>query len=46
MEEAAKAVEPEKVEDASPQPLKVAGSNPEIVPDHTTDDLKIILGRV
>ncbi len=45
MEEAAKAIEPEKVEETTGQPLKVAGSSPEIVPDHTTDDLKIILGE-
>src|SRR5687767_15943029 len=45
MEEAAKAIESEKVEETSSQPLNVAGSSPEIVPDHTTDDLKIVLGE-
>ena len=25
-------------------PINVTGSNPEIVPDHTTDDLKIVMG--
>src|SRR5918994_1121694 len=45
MEEAAKAIGPEKPEETTAQPLKVAGSTPEIVPDHTTDDLKIILGE-
>src|ERR687897_3797523 len=45
MEEAAKAIEPEKAEETTGQQLKVAGSSPEIVPNHTTDDLKIILGE-
>jgi segregation and condensation protein A len=26
-------------------PINVAGSSPEIVPDHTTDDLKIVMGE-
>ena len=29
----------------APPPLKVAGAIPEIIPDQTTDDLKIILGE-
>ena len=45
MEETAKALEVDKTEEATPQTLNVAGSTPEIVTDHTTDDLKIILGE-
>ena len=45
MEESAKALEPNTSDDSSPQTLKVAGSTPEIVSDHITDDLKIILGE-
>jgi len=44
MDEPLRATEPAAVEDAAPATLKVAGSLPEIVPDHTTDDLKIVMG--
>src|SRR5918994_7848370 len=43
MEETAKALEPAVSEES--QPLKVAGSTPEIVADNTTDDLKIVMGE-
>ena len=31
--------------DEPPGPINVAGSSPEIVSDHTTDDLKIVMGE-
>ena len=43
MEETAKALDPAVSEES--QPLKVAGSSPEIVADNTTDDLKIVMGE-
>ncbi|HYN26162.1 MAG TPA: segregation/condensation protein A [Pyrinomonadaceae bacterium] len=44
MDETLKATEPAAVEDAAPATLKVAGSLPEIVPDQTSDELKIVMG--
>ena len=32
------------VTEETPGPINVTGSTPEIVPDHTTDDLKIVMG--
>ena len=31
--------------EAAPATINVAGAKPEIVPDHVTDDLKIVLGE-
>jgi segregation and condensation protein A len=44
MEETPEITGPANAKDATPATLNVAGSMPEIVPDNTTDDLKIIMG--
>src|SRR6266498_505474 len=44
MEETPETTGPANAKDATPATLNVTGSMPEIVPDNTTDDLKIIMG--
>ena len=43
MDETAKSAT-ERTPETTPSPINVRGATPEIVPDHTTDDLKIVLG--
>lgn len=45
MEETAKATEVESAKETTPAQLNVAGSNPEIVSDDNSDDLKIVMGE-
>ncbi len=45
MDETPELTEPTRAEDAPPATLNVAGATPELVPDHTTDDLKIVMGE-
>ncbi len=45
MDEISEATEPKLANDGGPATINVAGSTPELVPDHTTDDLKIVMGE-